>query len=159
MLLPFHAPSPALPTQQGAINLSSAMVGAVLASLLGGVAAASATPAIPAAQDMAAQQNAAEVRTAQHAARTTGGSYLDEAGLEDSGYISIHRNTLGPRRYLTRAGDVGACFVVVSRSATSAVYIATESLAATPLRADDTDCLTRGEVQDMVESLESAAVS
>jgi hypothetical protein len=160
MLLQFcHKLSLSLKSDKGGINTTGALVGIVVMSLVGGVAATSAGNAIPLAHDMAAQQNAAQVGTAQGLARIMDGKFTGLAGLESDGYLPPFRATTGPRRFATQDGARGTCFVVVSRSATGKHYFTTDLIPAPePLIAGtETGCLAESQVQAMARSLDAAA--
>ncbi|MBG0738636.1 hypothetical protein IV500_04270 [Paeniglutamicibacter antarcticus] len=161
MLLQFCQKISSLKSDRGSINAAGALVGVVVTSLIGGVAASSAGNAIPMAHDSAAQQNAAQIATAQGLARIMDGTFIDLAGLESEGYLPPFRAAAGPRRFATQPGARGACFVVVSRSATGKHFFTTDLIPAPEPLNDDTEtgCLTGNQVQTMMRSLDAAVTS
>jgi hypothetical protein len=160
MLLQFcHKLSQSLKSEAGSINATGALIGIVVTATVGGVAVNSSSDLIQSAHDMAAQQNAAQIGTAQGLAKIMDGRYTDLAGLEADGHMPAYRATTGPRRFATQAGAGGKCFVIVSRSVTGKSYFATD-LIPTPepfQTGVDTGCLPAAQVQAMARSLEAAA--
>lgn len=162
MLLPFcHKLAQSLKSEAGAINTTGALIGLVVTGTVGGVAATSSSHLIEVAHDAAAQQNAAQIGTAQQLARIMDGSFTDLAGLEAEGHMPAYRAAAGPRRFATQAGAGGTCFVTVSRSATGNTYFATDLIPAPePLASDtDTGCLPAAQVQAMARGLDAAAAA
>lgn len=160
MLLQFcHKLSSSLKSDKGAINTTGALVGIVASSLVGGVAASSAGNAIDLAHDSAAQQNAAQVGTAQGLARIMDGNFTDLDGLESAGYLPPFRAATGPRRFAAQDGARGTCFVVVSRSATGKHYFTTDLIPVPEplISGTETGCLAGSQVQAMARSLDAAA--
>lgn len=149
-----------LSPETGEINAAAAIAGLAVTTVVGGVAATSAGSLIPVAQDSAAQQNAAQVATAQGLAKIMDGAFTDTAGLEAGAYLPEYREASGPRRFITWPGTVGECFVVVSRSATGRHYFTTDRIPAPEelLPGLATGCLTAAEVQQMAAFLDAAAV-
>lgn len=150
-----------LTSETGVINATAAVIGLGTLTVAGGVAASSLSGLIPIAQDRAAQQNAAQIGTAQGLAQIMDGSFTDLEGLEAGGYMPAYRATTGPRRFDAAAGQGGTCFVVVSRSVTGQHFFVTDAIptpeALTP--GTETGCLDHGTVQAMAHSLDAAAGS
>lgn len=146
--------------EAGAINVTAALIGAVVTAAVGGLAVSSVANMIPVAQDSAAAQNASQVGTAQGLARVIDGTFTDLAGLEADGYLPPHREAAGPRRFATEAGSGGRCFVVVSRSATGRFFFFTTDAISAPERlvtGNDPGCLSASRIEAMTRELESAA--
>lgn len=159
MLLQFcQKLSQSLKSEKGAINAAGALIGIIVTSAVGGVAATSSGEVIAAAHDMAARQNSSQIGTAQELARIMDGSYTDLAGLEADGHMPAYRAAAGPRRFATQAGTGGKCFVTVSRSVTGKTFFATDLIPTPePLAAGtDTGCLPATRVQTMAQALDAA---
>lgn len=159
MLLQFcQKLSQAVKSEKGSINIAGALIGIVVTSAVGGVAATSSNGVIQAAHDMAAQQNASQIGTAQGLALVMDGRYMDLAGLEAAGHMPAYRATTGPRRFATQTGTGSKCFVVVTRSATGKFFFTTDLIPAPePLAADtETGCLPGARVQAMTQALDAA---
>lgn len=150
-----------LKSEAGVINTTGSILGLGVLTAVGGVAASSVSGLLPVAQDSAAQQNAAQIGTAQGLARIMDGKFTDLEGLEAGAYLPAHRAATGPRRFDTAAGPGGTCFVVVSRSATGQHFFVTDRIPAPePLTpGTDTGCLDGGTVQSMARSLDAASGS
>lgn len=162
MLLQFcHRLARSVKPETGAINTTGALVGLVVTGAVGGVAVTSSSQLIGAAHDAAAQQNAAQVGTAQQLAKIMDGRFMDLTGLENGGHMPAYRAAAGPRRFATQAGTGGTCFVTVSRSATGKTYFATD-LIPTPEPYEPgagTGCLPEPQVQAMAGALDAAAAA
>lgn len=85
-----------LTSEAGVINATAAMIGLGTLTVAGGVAASSFSGLIPIAQDRAAQQNVAQIGTAQGLAQIMDGSFTDLEGLEAGGYMPAYRAATGP---------------------------------------------------------------
>jgi hypothetical protein len=155
-----HKLAKSLISEAGAINAAGAIIGLLVTGTVGGVAATSSGELINLAHDAAAQQNAAQIGTAQGLALIMDGSYTDLAGLEAEGHMPAYRASAGPRRFDTRVGADGTCFVTVSRSATGKLFFATDRISNPEplLIGTATGCLSAGQVQSMSDSLEAASV-
>lgn len=160
-LLPFHPALsfPALRSDAGVINASTALLGMLTITAVGGVAVTSLDGVIDAAQDAAARQNASQLGTAEGLARIMDGAFTDTAGLEAGGYLPAYREASGPRRFTALAPADGTCFVVVSRSATGALYFVTDKIPHPEALAPGTDtgCVPGAAVRDAAHALDLAA--
>lgn len=138
----------------GAVDLPALVVGTAVAGILAGGAAVSASAAIPYAQDAAARQDASQVATAEGLSRVLNGRYASADALAEAGLLLPRRGPAGPA-YAAEAGPSGSCFVVVTRSATGALFYATDQTAAPePLGpGTDTGCLPAGRAQGMAATL------
>lgn len=76
-----------LRSARGAFDLPSIMVGVVAVAILTVGVLAAVFGVIPAAQDHAARQELASVRTAEGVTKTQDGLYQSSSGLEVSGYL------------------------------------------------------------------------
>lgn len=94
-----NSPLDLLKSEAGVINATAAMVGLGVLTVVGGVAASSVSGLIPVAQDSAAQQNAAQIGTAQGLAKIMDGKFTDLEGLEAGAYLPAYRQASGPRRF------------------------------------------------------------
>lgn len=160
--LPFHrAVTGPLRSDAGVINASSALIGILTMTVVGGVSATSIEGIIDAAHDAAAAQNASEVGTAEGLSRIMDGTFTGTAGLEAGGYLPAHRAAGGPRRFTALAPANGSCFVVVSRSATGAFYFVTDKIPHPEgLTADTvTGCIVDSAVQNAARDLEAQAAT
>lgn len=148
-----------LKSEAGVINATGSIIGLGVLTAVGGVAASSVSGILPVAQDSAAQQNAAQIGTAQGLARIMDGKFTDLEGLEAGAYLPAYRAAAGPRRFDTSAGPGGTCFVVVSRSATGQHFFVTDLIPAPePLTPEtSTGCLDEATVQAMAQTLDAAA--
>lgn len=148
-----------LKSEAGVINATGSIVGLAALTAVGGVAASSVSGLLPVAQDSAAQQNAAQIGTAQGLARIMDGKFTDLEGLEAGAYLPAHRAATGPRRFDTTPGQDGSCFVVVSRSATGQHFFVTDVIPTPEPLVDPagTGCLDAGTVWAMADGLDAAA--
>lgn len=115
--------------EEGAIDLSSIMVGVIVLGLIGGVIAATVFAVIPWTQDNAAKQQLVSLQSAQDAyyglsadpasslpTSAPRNSFYDSAGLESSGLMSQGQN------YCTVPTNAGQDFDAYAKSASGKIF-------------------------------------
>lgn len=107
---------------RGAFDLPSILVGVLVVAVMSLGVMAVVFGVIPFSQDRGAQQDLTAHRTAQGAARTQVGKFLDSAGLAGSGYIRQTSNT----SFKTNAA--GTCYVGVAKSNSGKLFFLTDKI-------------------------------
>lgn len=131
--------------ENGAIDLSSIMVGIIVIGLIGGVIAATIFAVIPWAQDNAAKQQLDSVVSSESAAVGLNSKFLNGAGLNANGLLpQVDKLTVG-------ADDKGSCYVGIVTSQTGNMFYITNkhSKPETYKTGMDTDCLNAGEISGL----------
>jgi type II secretory pathway pseudopilin PulG len=161
-----------LHSNSGAFDLPSILVGVVVVGILTAGVLASIFGIIPFAQDKAAQQDAAAVRTAEGVAMAKDGKYMDTAGLIAAGYLTgstataageaadsggfVRAASTTPQMSYAAGVDTNhSCFLVTSRSASGAMFFISNSnpepqqlTATTPV-----PCISRTDLKTLVDSV------
>lgn len=138
----------ALHSVRGGFDLSSIITGVVTIAILTVGVLAAVFGVIPAAQDHAARQDLASVRTAEGVTKAKDGKYRDGAGLEVSGYlVSSPKTAVG-------ADAPGACWIGFIKSQAGTVFYLTSGMNDPQLYTPGTDagCLTVSEQEALAET-------
>lgn len=135
-----------LASSRGAFDLPSIITGVVVVGILTAGVLASVFGVIPYAQDSAAKQDAAAIRTAEGVAKAKDGRFMDTAELVAAGYLSesavsaaapassgdgygFERATSARnQKAVVNVSSDGSCFVVLVKSGTGKLMYATDKI-------------------------------
>ena len=136
----------AFKNDDGAIDLSSIMVGIIVIGLIGGVIAATVFTVIPWAQDNAAKASLEAVVSSQSAARGLHEKFLSGAELNSKGLLPSNE------RLAVGTDVAGTCYVGVIKSQTGKMFYNTSKNTKPDIYTGgmDTDCLNASEMAGLI---------
>jgi alpha-tubulin suppressor-like RCC1 family protein/type II secretory pathway pseudopilin PulG len=156
-----------LRSSRGAFDLPSIIAGVVVVGILTAGVLAAVFGVIPFAQENAAKQDLAAIRTAEGVARAKDGKFMDSAGLVAAGYLSSTTfsassggaadggdfiraaDVTATKPLAVDANDQGTCYVSVAKAPTGKLFVSTS------LRPE---AFTVGSASEVPECLDSAAM-
>lgn len=139
----------ALRSARGAFDLPSIIAGVVVVAILAAGVLAALFGVTPWAQDNAAKQDLAAVRTAEGVAKTKDSKFLKTDKLKSQGYISAKA-----KKIAAGTDPEGTCYVALASGAANVFYATDKKSDPKELKSDTmTGCLTAEELAELLAEL------